>query len=260
MVAISTGTCFWESNENNVCKPADFGGRGCHNMTEIRKEYPGELVEFTVDEGSRVQPIVGPNLDDISGNGDFYCNSTLGNVTLGANSWLVGSQDDCIISWLSTTGENCHIENLTVLSYGPLVGTNLQLVDIISSNPAVIAPHTSTFETKCDNLRAVNSSVAVGACRDSWAVVGPLGLGIFQASKAPTVEDGAKIVSIDTYIGVFGRDYEQRFLEGATDVSNQQGILALSASFLAVSIFFFFLVHFICPSKKKNITPTYNTQ
>lgn len=246
VVAISTGSCFWEAANDSVCKPVDFvGGKGCKNMTEIRKEYPGELVEFTVDESSRIQPIAGPNFDDISGNGDFYCNSTLANVTLGANTWLIGSQDTCVIGRLSTTGPNCHIENLTVLSYGPLVGTKLQLVDIISGVPAVIAPDTSVFETNCEGLSVVNASVAVGACRDSWTVSGPTGLGIFQASKAPIVEDGAKIISIDTYVGVFGRDYEQRFIEGVTDVSNRQAILAYSATAFAISILVLLLVNFV---------------
>ncbi len=229
IVVLATGKCYFESDTH--CKSSKNGP----SIALLEKEYPNGIVKLDVAESSRPEPLVlNQSLID-TGDGDYYCNVTLGNVTLGASTWLIGTKD-CVISRLSTTGRNVHVENVTILEYGPLNAVGLELIGVQSDAFAVVAPTNSTFEVACEGLLVVNASVAVGACRDQWTISGPFGVAIYQSASKPTVLDGASVISVDTYIGVFGRDYEQRFLEGATDTSDQQQLLGITATIAAASL------------------------
>ena len=137
------------------------------------------------------------------------------------------------------------VENVTVLSYGELNGNGLELVAISSDK----LPSSSRM---LENLRrAARVSVSPirllpGACRDSWTVSGPDGIALYQASQPPAVVNGAHTISVDGYIGIYGRDYEQRFVKGVTNIDNQK-TLSGAALIAAFAIGFFLLVRFIIP-------------
>lgn len=229
VVVLATGNCYFESDSS--CKLA----KNRTFVELLQKEYPNGIARLDVAESSRPAPLVANQSLLDPGNGDYYCDVPLGNVTLGASTWLIGTKD-CVISRLSTTGRNVHVENVSILSYGPLNAVGLELVGVQSGAFAVVAPTNSTFEVQCEGLLVVNASVAVGACRDAWTISGPFGVAVYQSASKPTVLDGASVISVDTYIGVFGRDYEQRFLEGVTDTSSQQALLGMTAGIAAASL------------------------
>lgn len=247
LVALATGTCFWEAEPEKSCKPKTYADTlGCSNVSGLKLEYGNGLVEFDVHPTSR-SPVLLPNTSLVDpGNGDYYCNVSIPNITLGRNSWLTGTHD-CIITHLVVKGENVRVENVTVLSYGELNGNGLELVDISSDKFAVIKPDAGEFETSCEGLSVTNSLVAVGACRDSWTVSGPDGIALYQASQPPAVVNGAHTISVDGYIGIYGRDYEQRFVKGVTNIDNQKKLLSGAALIAAFAIGFFLLVRFIIP-------------
>ena len=247
LVTLATGTCFWEADPEISCKSKTYLDTvGCSNVTGLRSEYGDGIVEFDVHNNSRAPPLP-PNSSLIDpGNGNYFCNSFVSNITLETETWFIGTLN-CTIFNLTILGENVHVENVTVLNYGHLNGNGLQLVSIASDKFAVITPEPGKFETTCEELSVKNSLVAVGACQDSWSISGPDGIAIYQASAPPEVSDGAHVVSVDSYLNIYGRSYEQRFVKGVTDIGAQKKLLATTAILAAFAIGFFLLVRFIIP-------------
>lgn len=234
LVGLTTSTCFWEGH----CKPPVFpGGRGCidtKTAAAIAAASPDEFTTLSVSNSSLARVYSdGENITDTVGSSEFWCDGTLPSVSLGPDSWLIGTQK-CVVGHLSVTGTGAHVEGIAVESYGSLVGIGLELVDIRGDATAVVAPAKGAFSVKCGGLTVFNSRVAVGGCRDVWSADGPDTVAIYQASSRPTGTPGT-LISIDSITDVFGRPYEARFYEGATDVDAKREIFRTSLVFLGTS-------------------------
>lgn len=228
VVSLSTNVCWWEGTE--PCRPPRIkGARGCtpkSTLDALIAAAPSEFVSFSVDEASKAETISSGSIDDPTGSAEYYCDGSLDSVTLRAFSWLIGTPN-CTVSYLSTIGPGVQIQGVEVLSWGPLVGTQLTLKDIRGSSFAVVAPEAGTFTTVCSGLSVNNSRIAVAGCDGPWSANGESTVAIYQSAPPPS-GDATKLISVDAYTSVFGRRYEARFFEGTTDVDASRDLLIQS--------------------------------
>jgi hypothetical protein len=224
LVGLTTGNCYFEG----AC-------RECNNtlVESLVAAHPDEFVRLSVADASKAKTIRSGNITDTLGSREFYCDGSLGSVSLGADSWLIGTPS-CTVDYLTVTGTGARVEGVDVVSYGPLEGVGLELRDLAGAT-AVIAPRKGAYSVRCNGLSVFNSRVAVGGCRDTWSANGELAVAIYQASSAPTGTPGT-IISIDAITDVFGRPYEARFFEGITDIGSKKDIFETSLIFLATSL------------------------
>lgn len=224
LVGLTTGNCFFEGS----C-------RKCNNtlIESLVAADPDEFVRLSVAEATKAKTIKSGNISDTIGSREFYCDGSLGSVSLGPDSWLIGTRS-CTVDYLTVTGPGARVEGIHVISYGPLEGVGLELRDLEGAT-AVIAPKKGAYSVRCNGLSVFNSRVAVGGCRDAWSANGELAVAIYQASSAPTGNPGT-IISIDAITDVFGRPYEARFFEGITDLGSKNGIFETSIIFLGTSL------------------------
>ena len=226
VVGLTTGTCFYEGH----C-------RQCTNTSAMISSAPDEFVTLTVAEASRgIVYKTGDIIDKVGGN-EYWCDGHLGNVSIAAGSWFLGTPN-CTVDHLSVTGSGARIEGATIKSYGRLVGVDLHLVELQGAT-AVVSPAPRTFSVRCNGLSVENASIAVGGCRDDWSATGSKTVAIYQASTKPTGSPGT-LISIDAITGVFGRAYEARFFEGVTDVDSKKEIFETSLAFMGTSLVILF--------------------
>ena len=235
IVGLTTGSCSWEGN----CRPPAFsGGRGCINATTtdaMIKAAPDEYTTISVANESKARIYRdGENITDKTGSMEFWCDGTLPSVSLGPDSWLVGT-NNCTVGKLTVTGQGAHVEGALIEAYGPLIGIGLELFDLRGDAIAVVAPTGGSFSVRCQGLTVINAKIAVAGCRDAWSANGEDAVAIYQAASRPSGSPG-KLISIDAITDVFGRPYEARFFEGVTDVDAKREIFYTSLIFLGTSL------------------------
>jgi hypothetical protein len=227
LVGLTTANCYWEGN----CRECT------QNTAPIVAAAPDEFVTLSVAAASRGIAYTSGNITDTAGSREFWCDGQLGSVSLGPDSWLVGTPN-CVVEYLTVTGTGARVEGATINAYGPLVGINLHLQDLRGA-VAVVSPKKGAYSVRCEGLTVVDAQVAVGGCRDAWSASGKNAVAIYQASSAPSGDPGTTI-SIDAITAVFGRSYEARFFEGVTDIDSKQAIFETSIVFLGSSILVLF--------------------